>query len=139
MGNEIFRKKSLEKIQSPESLNDYLRVSNPGMWLLLAAIAVLLAGACIWSIFGTVRSSTTAVATVGEEQIICYVDEQDQQRVQPGMKVLLEGREGIVSEVPGDDGTGFRVNITMDDPPAPGYYLAEIILNEEHPVSFVLN
>ncbi len=30
MENQIFRKKSIERVSSPEQLNDYVRVSNPG-------------------------------------------------------------------------------------------------------------
>ena len=34
----LFREKSLEAIESPESLNDYLRVTSPQVWLVLAAV-----------------------------------------------------------------------------------------------------
>ena len=40
----LFREKSLEAIESPESLNDYLRVTSPGVWLVLATVVILLAG-----------------------------------------------------------------------------------------------
>ena len=56
MDNGVFRKKSIERISSPEQLNDYIRVSNPGIWLLLATIVILLAGACVWAAFGTIES-----------------------------------------------------------------------------------
>jgi len=46
--NSIFRKTSLERISSPERLNDYIKVSNPSVWIILAAIAVLLAAAVVW-------------------------------------------------------------------------------------------
>ena len=50
----IFRPRSLERISSPEQLNDYIRVTTPGVWLVLAALVVLLAGMLAWSILGTV-------------------------------------------------------------------------------------
>ena len=49
MENQIFRKKSVERVASPEQLNDYVRVANPGVWLALAAVLALLVGACIWA------------------------------------------------------------------------------------------
>ena len=52
MGKQIFREENLKKVSSPDRLNDYIRVTNPSVWLLLAAIIVLLAGACVWGIFG---------------------------------------------------------------------------------------
>jgi len=49
MDNSIFRKKSLERISSPESLNDCLHVTSPAVWLILTAVILLLAGMLIWS------------------------------------------------------------------------------------------
>ena len=48
MDNPVFRQKSMEKISSPEQMNDYIRVSNPRVWMILAAVIVLLAGVCVW-------------------------------------------------------------------------------------------
>ncbi len=38
----IFREKALEKITSPEQLNNYLKVTNPAVWMILAAVILLL-------------------------------------------------------------------------------------------------
>ena len=54
----VFRKKSLDNISSPERLNEYIRVSTPGVWLILAAITVLLIGILVWSVFGTLKMNT---------------------------------------------------------------------------------
>ncbi len=53
--NEQFRKESLERINSPEELKDYIRVATPSVWLVLLATAILLAGMLAWSVFGTVE------------------------------------------------------------------------------------
>ncbi len=52
--NSIFRDKSMDRISSPESLNDYIRVTSPSVWIVLLAILVLLAGILAWGIFGKV-------------------------------------------------------------------------------------
>lgn len=44
--------KSMERITSPEQMNDYIRVSNPSVWMILAAVIVLLIGVCVWGAFG---------------------------------------------------------------------------------------
>ena len=44
MSEQIYREKSLERIASPEELNDYLHVTNPAVWLIMAAVIILLAG-----------------------------------------------------------------------------------------------
>ncbi len=51
----VFREKSMENINSPDKLNDYIRVSTPGVWLVLAAVTVLLIGILVWGIFGTLK------------------------------------------------------------------------------------
>ena len=52
MNNSIFRQKSIDRISSPEKLDDYIRVTTPSVWITLAAIVILLVGAIIWGIFG---------------------------------------------------------------------------------------
>ena len=42
MDNKLFRKNSLERVSSPEQLNDYVKVSSPGIWIILAAVIVRL-------------------------------------------------------------------------------------------------
>ena len=51
MDNQIFRKKNIDRVSSPEQLNDYVRVSNPGVWMVLTAVIVLLFGICVWAVF----------------------------------------------------------------------------------------
>ena len=73
---KLFREKSVEAIESPEALNDYLRVTSPGIWLILAGIVSFLIGVCIWGIFGHVDSTTdTAVVSQGSE-VDCLVPEE---------------------------------------------------------------
>ena len=56
--NTVFRKKSLDRVSSPEELNDYIRVTNPSVWIVLIALTLLLAGMLTWSIFGRVTVQT---------------------------------------------------------------------------------
>lgn len=51
---QIYRQESLDRISSPEKLNDYIKVSSPSMWLIMGAIIILLLGVISWSILGTV-------------------------------------------------------------------------------------
>ena len=53
----IFRRKSMERVSSPEQLNDYIRVTSPSVWLVLAALVVLLIGMLAWSVFGKVEAT----------------------------------------------------------------------------------
>ena len=54
MSDSIFRKKSLDHISSPEEIDDYIKVTKPGMWLVLAAIVLMLTAVIIWGIVGEI-------------------------------------------------------------------------------------
>ncbi|MBQ3705777.1 MAG: hypothetical protein II888_04910 [Clostridia bacterium] len=62
---KLFRERSLEAIESPESLNDYLKVTSAGVWLVMGAVILLLIGGILWSIFGRIETSKS-VAVSGE-------------------------------------------------------------------------
>ena len=64
----IFRQRSLERISSPEQLTDYLKVTNIGVWVILAAVIILLAGLFVWSMVGNLETITDGVAVVKDGQ-----------------------------------------------------------------------
>ncbi|MBP5643063.1 MAG: hypothetical protein J6X10_02350, partial [Bacteroidales bacterium] len=51
----IFIEKSMDRVNGPESLNDYIRVTSPSVWIALLALLILLAGMLTWSIFGKIK------------------------------------------------------------------------------------
>ncbi len=48
------------KISSPEQLNNYIRVTSPGAWMVLASVLVFLAGLFVWIFFGELKIPDTA-------------------------------------------------------------------------------
>ena len=135
MSEEIFRKKSLDKIKSPENLNDYLRVSNPGVWLLLAAVIALLIGAVIWGVYGHIDTTVTAQVTVEDAAAVCTPGKADAERVHPGMKVRVGAIDGVVGDALPDGGFSLELGETLPD----GSYTAEITVESISPMSFVTN
>jgi HlyD family secretion protein len=53
-GKEIFREKSLERLSSPERLDQLMRVVDRRSWLPLAALGVLVTLLVLWAVFGRV-------------------------------------------------------------------------------------
>ena len=56
----LFRQKNLDRISSPEQLRDYIHVTTPGVWIVLLAIIILLAGVLIWGAFGSIQVHNAA-------------------------------------------------------------------------------
>jgi HlyD family secretion protein len=50
----IFRKVALERLSSPEQLDQLMQVTTPKGWLALTALGALLATALVWGIFGAI-------------------------------------------------------------------------------------
>ncbi len=50
----LFREKSLQRVSSPEKLDDYIKVVSPGVWLVLVAVIILLLGVLAWASVGNV-------------------------------------------------------------------------------------
>ena len=58
MKKSVFREKSVTQVASPEQLNDYIRVSTPAVWLVLAAILLLLISVIVWACLGRLEMHT---------------------------------------------------------------------------------
>lgn len=92
----LFRKKALEKLRSPEQLNQLLIVTSPKSWLVLLAVSALLLAVLLWSVGGIIQVSVPGRgALVATEQsadplqAVIYVALDDGQRIHPGMPVRL--------------------------------------------------
>lgn len=99
MNNSIYRKASLDKISSPEQLNDYIKVSNPGIWIVLAAAFILLAAAVVWSATGSLTASVSASGIADAGKLICYLSPEEAAEIKAGMKVNIEDGTGKVESV----------------------------------------
>ena len=70
--SKIFREKSLQRVNQPEDLNDYIRVASPSVWIVLVAIILLLIGVFAWSVFGTLDVHN-ADGTVSQQHPITFI------------------------------------------------------------------
>lgn len=156
MENQLFRKKSIETISSPEQLNDYIKVSSPGIWTVLLAVVVLLAGVCVWGIWGHLETVVPAVAVSQNGVTTCYAAD-DAGSIQAGMTVRVNGEEyTAVSVSPlssqeqsrleayfqqtgqtpqGEVGYALKLDQGIKD----GVYTAEVVTESIAPVSFLWN
>ena len=157
MSDTLFRKKSLERISSPEQLNDYIRVSTPSVWMVLLAVVILLAGVCVWGVFGHMDTTLPAVAVAQDGIVTAYVREADAGKVSAGAAVSISGAEGTVLSAGAEpvlvDGAfteymrhvgGLQQGewvyaVTLDVDCADGVHAVQIVIDSVSPMSFVLN
>ncbi len=139
MNEELFRKKSLEKIKSPESLDDYIRVTNPGVWLLLVSIIVLLAGACVWGCFGHIDSIVKSTVTVENGNAVCFVKSEDAASIKRGQTVKFGDTQGTVTDISPDGEGGVNCTLETASDLTDGIYEGKAIVKSYKPISFILN
>lgn len=97
MKGSIFRKEALERLSSPEQLDQLMQIVTPRSWLPLAALGGLLACGVVWSLFGRIPVTTTGRGAIvyagdsaaGELKGVAYFSAGEVAQIQPGMKVLL--------------------------------------------------
>ncbi|MGN0319938.1 MAG: hypothetical protein ACI4D1_03415 [Lachnospira sp.] len=158
MNKGLFRKKNMDRISSPEQLNAYIRVSNPGVWMILISVILLLTGVCVWGIFGHVDTKIVTSGYVENGTLTCYVKESDIDSVKEGMNISISEQDYVVGEISqkpvavddtmdsymvhiGNLQTGEWVypvtvkNVNLKD----GIYEADIIVDRVSPMSFITN
>lgn len=87
----VFRKKSIERISSVEQLDDYIRLSDPGVWFVLVAIMIMLVGACVFGIFGHIDSVVPAVGIAEDGRLVCLVKKEYGERLTDDMQLRING------------------------------------------------
>ena len=130
----IFRKKALEHVSSPEQLTDYLRVTNPGIWVILAAVILLLAGLFAWSAVGILE--TEAEVKVIVEGHTAQVIPPGSENIEEGMPLYVEGQDYVITSVETDE-YGRPVGGAVVDLPD-GIYDGTLVTETVHAIDFLL-
>lgn len=153
MNNSVFRQKNLDKISSPEQLNDYIKVAKPSAFISLIAIIILLLGVCIWGVFGTLDTTVSFVAVVEDGNMTIYIDEDiltvsdvltveetkitiDQVYQTP---VSAEKLDSYVLYVLAASSDSFLYYCTASTSLADGIYSSEIVTESINPIYFIIN
>ena len=157
MDSGLFRQKSIERISSPESLHDYLRVTSPRLWMILAAIIALLAGFIVYASMGNMENTTALKVDVetydigeyggipGEKltSVSCNIPQDQAEQIKTGMKLRLGQEEGIVDNILSSaEGKDSFIYFRMEHPllhMENGQYDAELVLESTSPISFLWN
>lgn len=113
----LFRRESLERLSSPEQLDQLMQVVNAKSWLPLATIGGLVVLVLGWSIFGRIP-----ITTVGQG-VLVYDDQspnrlvgvnffppEEGSRIRPGMSLVVVPDEAGSNQMEGIMGKVIRVS-----------------------------
>ena len=131
----IFRSETLQRISSPEQLTDYLRVTNPGIWIVLAAVLTLLVGFFVWMSVGTIE--TTVEVGVSTQNHVAEVAVKSGDATIEKDMVLRVGDQQTAILSTSTDGYGRTVG-TAEVNLSDGMYDGTLIVESVHPIQFLL-
>ena len=89
-------KKALDRLQSPDDLDKYLRMTTPGIWVSIIACVAILLGIIAWAIYGSVSDHITKKGAAGVDGIVCFVDTDTALRIKPGDFAYVDGNPETV-------------------------------------------
>ncbi len=131
----LFRKSTLERVSSPEQLNEYIKVTNPSLIVMLLGIFTILAAGMVWVFCGGIPnavdlSGVVATNIMGEQSVYCYVPISTSKKIKQGMAAQISpdyaSREeyGYINGIVESVGT----SIVTSDTLASNFYDPQIVL-----------
>ena len=144
-------------MSSPEQLNDYIKVTNPGVWIVLSAIIILLIGVCVWGVFGKLETKISVACESNGSEAVLYIKEKDISSVKKDMTVSIGGNSYTVTSVFAEpvsvtEGIGeyarrignlslgeWVYTVKIDKVLPEGVYSATIVIDSVSPLHFVFN
>ena len=130
----LFREKTIERISSPEKLTDYLRVTSPGVWVVLSAVIILLGGMFIWASIGTLETKVPVKVLVEDHTAIVVTDGSSV--LAEGMPVKISTESSLISATD-EDGYGRVYGVTEVNLPD-GTYDGIAVIEQIRPIDFLL-
>ena len=131
----IFRSETLKRISSPEQLTDYLRVTNPGIWVVLAAVLALLVGFFVWMSVGTIETAVEVGVSVQNHNAEVAV-KNGGATIEKDMVLRIGDQETAILSTK-KDGYGRTVG-TAEVNLSDGMYDGTLVTESAHPIQFLL-
>ncbi len=137
MENQLFRKDSMDRINSPEQLQDYIRVTSPGIWMVLAAVIVLLAGFIVVCAMEKIETRMPVTGEMSGGTLRIELLKSEGEKVREDMPVRVADKDTKIDYIYSGDTKHVTCTATVDLPD--GTYDAEIVTESIAPISFLLN
>ena len=157
MNKQLFNKSKLDKVSSPEQLQDYVMVANPGLWMVISAIVILLAGVIMWGFIGKIDTTISTAIVTDSQKAVLFIGESDVEKVKVGMTVRSEDQEYKITEIAKEpikadaSLTDYAIHasgltegewvyvVSIDGEHSDGVQKADIVIESISPISFILN
>ena len=105
----IFRQESLDRVESPEKLDKFIKASKPSAWIIVMAFLILVVAVIVWGFTGRIPKVYAAKgASLADGNIYCYVAPDDISSMAEGCEVnitlpdnsMIDGSVVEISSIP---------------------------------------
>lgn len=131
----IFRSETMQRISSPERLTDYLRVTSPGIWIVLVAVLILLAGFFVWMSVDTLETTVEVGVSMKSHNAEVAIKNGDG-TIEKDMTLRVGDQETAILSTRTDEygRTVGTAELNLSD----GMYDGTLVTEAVHPVHFLL-
>lgn len=136
-GQSLYREKALNKISTPDRLSEYLRVTNPSVWIILAAVLLLLIGLFVWAANATIETTISAQVSFNKGIGTVVTSGFGSGNLEEGETIRIGNRTLKIDTVSTDEMGRVRAHVFSDMPD--GTYNATVVLSSYHPLDFLLD
>ncbi len=137
MEQNIFRQKSIERISSPEQLQQYMRVTGPRVWMILAAVIALTAGLLICACTGSIETTAAAQVTASGGVLTAVLPAGTQPVPEAGMPLRAGGVQTVLETVTQNEDSSYTVTAAADL--EDGVYDGIVVTDSVSPLRFLIN
>lgn len=153
----VFRQEMLDRLASPEKLDDYIKVSNPGLFTVLVAVVLLLIALCVWSFFVRLDTVVSVTAISDGQTVTAYLPEYEIGNVKENDFVDIDGKNFSIKHihnqpvqaidvmdkyqlhVSGLSAEDWIYPVSLDGVISDGTYSAKIIEESNSIISYLIN
>ena len=157
MDKQLFKKSNIDRVTSPEQLQDYVKVANPGLWMVISAIVILLAGVVVWGFIGKIDTIMPTAIVTDSGNAVIYIGESDMDKIEIGMTVRSGENEYKITHIANEPirvdssltdytihASGLTIGewvyaVSIDGEHYDGVQRADIVIESISPISFILN
>lgn len=144
-------------IRSPEELDAAIKISTPGVWVVVVLGIAVLAVFLLWAYMGNIPTKINAVAWISSEEGVLYIPAEEMQGVDATKQVLVDGIYHDITQISNapiplatlqktlSEEAFYRLNpssssyeVSFDAKGiADGAKVAGVVTEQIHPISFI--
>lgn len=94
--SQIYRKKAIDRLMSPEQLDKMIQITGPMTWLIILGFTIVFLGAAVWACTSTVNVTESAAGIVllsdadaTRPELVCYVGDELRSQIEEGSKIII--------------------------------------------------